>query len=96
MNKAKMSTKKWRITSLQQVADQATKSACVPVAVQNPSGPVTEKKASGSSYGIDVRQMVEDAAIIRAQKANAEKTNELSETKTIKPTGLFNKRTKGR
>lgn len=96
MNKAKMNTTRWSITSPQQSTVQSTKAVYVPVVAQNSGKPVTAQSAFGSSCGINVRRMVEDAVIIREQKANAGKTSELSGTRTIEPTGIFNKRTSGR
>ena len=96
MNKAKMSTTRWSITSLQQSIVQSNKAVYVPVDAQNLGKPATAGSAVGSCGGIDVRRMAEDAIIIRAQKANAGKTSELSEIRTIESTGIFNKRTSGR
>lgn len=92
MNKAKMNTTRWSITSPQQSAVQSNKAVYVPVAVQNLGESTASQSALGSSCGINVRRMVEDAFIIREQKANAGKTSELSGTRTIEPTGIFNKR----
>lgn len=91
-----MNTTKWSIVSPQQSTVQSTNAVYMPVAAQNSGRSATAQSAFGSSCGIDVRRMVEDAAIIREQKANAGKTSELSETRTIEPTGIFNKRTSGR
>ena len=96
MNKAKMSATKRSVSSPQQLVSEAATIACMPAATQNSGESAPVKGRSGSSFcGIDVRRMAEDAAIIREQKANADKTTELSETRTIEPTGLFNKRTSG-
>lgn len=91
-----MNTTKWSITSPQQSVVQSTKSVYVPVAAQNSAEPATAQSVFGSSRGINVRRMVEDAVIIREQKANVGKTSELGGARTIKPTGIFNKRTSGR
>lgn len=91
-----MNTTRRSITNLQQLAGQTAKAVHKSIVAQNPSEPVPAEKASSSSHGIDVRKMVEDAAIIREQKANASKTSDLSENRIIEPTGLFDKRTSGR
>ena len=91
-----MNTTKWSITRSQQLAGQSARAVDVPVTVQNLDEPTPVKSSFSSSRGIDVRKMVEDAAIIREQKANANKTSELSEIRFIEPTELFNKRTSGR
>ena len=96
MNKAKMNATGWSITSPQQSAVQSAKAVYVPVAAQNSGKPANAQSAFGSSCVINVRRMVEDAVIIREQKANAGKTSELSGTRTIEPTGIFNKRTSRR
>lgn len=91
-----MNTTRWSIISPQQSTVQSAKAVYVPVAAQNSGKPATVQSAFGSSCGINVRRMVEDAVIIREQKANAGKTSELSGTIIIEPTGIFNKRTSGR